>query len=300
MTRRVTAIAVGVRGTGRIRQYIRFMGMGTSFHCPNCLRPSALGDDTPFSLCQYCGYDLNGYQCDGCAAISISRSVGPRYACLVCHKKVRKNGAAYPLWNIPAFQELALETSKRFEGKDADAIPKLTRLGPFTVVDGAGWAPRIGSSALITVGDATFHIGDVDVALTDIIDLQVEGRSLVTGGGFFGGGFGLQAAGEGMLAAQLLNRVTTKRHNFVVFSIVGKTGRVVGQVDGVSSQQVRNILRPILDEALSASAGDHQASAVSSDLQDLSMQLERLGALRQSGVLSEHEFDAAKKKVLGL
>ena len=207
----------------------------------------------------------------------------------------RETATPVPLLKVARFRSSALV--------DDEKLLRLTQknsFGPFVVVDGAGWAPPLGSRVKMVFDDDAFTIGTTTVPFSDVLDLNVEGKSLTTGGGFIGGGFGARGAVEGMAAAQLLNRMTTKQHNFVVFSILGKTGRVVAQIENVDAFRVRSVLRPILDKALLSNGVETETELPSSDTNDISLQLERLSGLYKDGVLSDEEFEAAKKKVLGL
>jgi ribosomal protein L37AE/L43A len=280
--------------------YILEMGMEAVFYCPNCLTPSEPGPSAIRFHCKNCHYQLDAFQCSSCGANCISRAAGAKFDCPKCGKSSRKSPSAVPLNEVDEFLELAKVTEIKAGGRHSAVRSGEKRLGPFMVVDGAGWAPAIGSSSSLTIDESDFIIGTATVPLTDIVDLQVEGKSLTSGGGYMGGGFGVRGAAEGMLAAELLNRWTTKRHDFVIFSIVGRTGRVVGQINNANAMTVRNLLRPILDMAFALEQLTEEPAQTENQPPDLSVQLERLGTLHQNGLLSAGEFDAAKRKLLGI
>ena len=90
-----------------------------------------------------------------------------------------------------------------------------TSLGPFVVLDGAGWAPTIGSSGYLYVYADRIALGMPGrlstLPLDSLTDVRVSGQSVISGGGFFGGGFGPKGAVEGMLISTVLNGLTTKK-----------------------------------------------------------------------------------------
>lgn len=74
---------------------------------------------------------------------------------------------------------------------------------------------RFGRDALvIETADST----SADIPYLEIVDIVINGPgSITTGGGFIGGGFGVEGALEGMAVGLILNRLTsrTKIHTFI-------------------------------------------------------------------------------------
>jgi hypothetical protein len=100
-----------------------------------------------------------------------------------------------------------------------------------TVLDGAGWCPRVGSVVQLHLYQERFDIGMNDgtlpltsVNLDSMRDMRIEGRSVSTGGGFIGGGFGVKGAVEGILAATVLNALTTRDESFVTIELEADHG----------------------------------------------------------------------------
>src|SRR4051812_24548793 len=88
----------------------------------------------------------------------------------------------------------------------------------FEVLGGFGWDLRPGhlyrldfDTAGITLADLQTESIAATAGYQEIISLDIGGPGEVTsGGGFIGGGFGLEGAALGMLAAGLLNALTTR------------------------------------------------------------------------------------------
>lgn len=100
-----------------------------------------------------------------------------------------------------------------------------------TVLDGAGWCPRVGSVVQLHLYQERFDIGMNDgtlpltsVNLDSMRDMRIEGRSVSTGRGFIGGGFGVKGAVEGILAATVLNALTTRDESFVTIELEADHG----------------------------------------------------------------------------
>ncbi len=176
----------------------------------------------------------------------------------------------------------------------------------FKVIDGAGWAPSAGSVVELHVSPRHVHLSGLSkdqdspptvLSLRAITDIRVQDQTVVKGGGFMGGGFGLAGAAEGMLAAGLLNAVTTRRKALVTVTISTAAGWVLMQCVGYDPATVRLFLRPFADAAVAARQPSHPADPLSQTI-DLAAQLERLLSLHEAGALTEAEFAAAKQKLL--
>jgi hypothetical protein len=179
-------------------------------------------------------------------------------------------------------------------------VPYRTVLGPLQVLDGVGWAPRVGQTvSLILFGDH-FELGYRSFQFSELRDLQVEGHSIVKGGGFFGGGFGVTGALEGIAAAAALNAVTTKRRKWVTISLAAADGWVTLRYDGADESEVRGLLRPLADAAFAANQRRAQPPTAHHETPetDIVTQLERLARLHETGALSDQEFVLAKNRLL--
>lgn len=178
-------------------------------------------------------------------------------------------------------------------------------LGPVVMLDGAGWAPEIGSRCLLDVYRDRIELGSTVamsvVTLDSLRDLRVGGQSVTSGGGFFGGGFGAKGAVEGMLISTVLNSLTTKKSKWVTIRIVADGGWVDLRLDNYDVLPVRNTLRVLADWVIANQSSDPYSAAPDSPASsepDLIASLDRLVEHRNSGVLTEAEFLAAKSRLL--
>jgi hypothetical protein len=175
-----------------------------------------------------------------------------------------------------------------------------------SVVNGAGWAPPIGNIARlllfedrIEIGSATELSKRLPIPLTRFLDLRIEGQSLSRGFGFFGGGFGVKGAAEGMLAASVLDALTRRTQKWVTIELVTDDGWVQLRLDDADVIQVREDLRVLADAIVSRqSTSAHSGSDLTQNGTDLVTALERLSKLREDGALSDEEFLQAKEKLL--
>jgi hypothetical protein len=156
----------------------------------------------------------------------------------------------------------------------------------------------------IAVGSQARSIG---ISCSTITDVQIEGRSLTSGGGFIGGGFGLKGAAEGMLAASVLNAVTTKKAQWVIIRIVSEEGWADFRLPDYDEATVKLALRMLSDHAFYNQARKAEIGRPSDSItidsetkpeDDLVSKLERIAKLREAGVLDDAEFAAAKRHLL--
>jgi hypothetical protein len=180
-------------------------------------------------------------------------------------------------------------------------------------LDGAGWAPKIGSTAnLVIYGDRVIveeRHRRTTIDLSTVTDVRIEGRSVTTGGGFIGGGFGVKGAAEGILISSALNAMTTKTHKWVTMGLVTYDGWADLKLADYEAIDFRNAVRMLSDHAFSNRAGPSSPMTTppveapgstrdSGNDDDLVSKLERLASLRAAGALSEEEFNLAKQQLL--
>ena len=168
------------------------------------------------------------------------------------------------------------------------------------VLDGLGWAPLAGEKINLVVYNDHLQLGDAHIPLANLRDVRVEGKSVVKGGGFLGGGFGVTGAAEGMLIAGLLNAATTKHKTWVIITMVAVDGEVALRWNDVNETDARAALRPLAEAAYNArqpiEGTDGPSTSMETD--DLVAQLERLGKLKEAGLLDDEEFLLAKRRLL--
>ena len=127
---------------------------------------------------------------------------------------------------------------------------------------------------------------------------QVGGPGKVTtGGGFIGGGLGVKGSAEGMLIAEVLNRLTSRTHARTLVEIQTADVAVVLVSDQLTIDQVQEALRPAYWRLRTAQSASLQVPA-SDERTDVVGALERLAKLHQSGLLTDDEFRQAKALAL--
>jgi len=137
------------------------------------------------------------------------------------------------------------------------------------------------------------------VEAASVIEVDVAGPgAYTTGGGWIGGGFGLEGALQGAVTAQVLNTLTTKKHVSTIIRISTRDTVAVFECDTVIPEQLQLSL-PSDTQAAAARRSGSPASGAQFSHDDLVDRLERLAALRDAGALTDAEFDRAKQHLLG-
>jgi hypothetical protein len=174
-----------------------------------------------------------------------------------------------------------------------------------TLLGGHGWrAPTLvpGSQCVLRFTERGLWVrppsgwtGLIHSLYTDALALEFSGPGRVkTGGRIFGGGFGPVAAAEGMIAASVLNALTTRTeiHTVIRYQATDL------EAFFFYSQATPDELRVQLSKVLSHIRPKGQVGApVAAPVTRLD-QLKQLGELRDSGVLSQAEFETEKQKLL--
>jgi hypothetical protein len=121
--------------------------------------------------------------------------------------------------------------------------------------------------------------------------LELGGGARSEGAQFFGGGFGLSGALEGMAVASILNALTrkTKINTGLIISAVG--GEALLHHGEFVPADLRTRLSPLFARYQAA-----QQSATAVPASDPISQLERLAQLRASGLLTDEEFEALRAR----
>lgn len=110
--------------------------------------------------------------------------------------------------------------------------------------------------------------------------------------GLWGGGFGVKGAAKGILAASVLNSLTTRTDIDTVIALSDATQEVYFHYDKETPENLRIRLAPVFVKLRANSAVTTESNST------LVTDLSRLVELRDSGALSEDEFAAAKERLL--
>jgi hypothetical protein len=134
----------------------------------------------------------------------------------------------------------------------------------------------------------------VPVPYDSIVAFEIGGPGArKSGGGFFGGGFGLQGAAEGMLVATALNLLTTRTNIDTVICLQTRTAELFVHHRHEAPDAMRIRLSQVFSILRSREAqGSHNQGKP--PVADPIEQLERLAKLHETGILTEEEFQAAR------
>jgi hypothetical protein len=137
------------------------------------------------------------------------------------------------------------------------------------------------------------------VPYSEINAIELGGPGMTTtGGGFLGGGFGVEGAVEGMLIASALNMVTTRKKVDTVICLQTGTAEVFFHHDETPPDALRILLSPIFSKLRELHPSVGAVATDRAESPDLVSRLERLADLHAKGVLNGDEFEAAKRKLL--
>jgi len=137
------------------------------------------------------------------------------------------------------------------------------------------------------------------VRYEDVEALQVTGSTTRRSAGVFGGGFGVIGAAEGILAAAVINSLTTRTKIYTVVRIATTKSEYVFVSYKLDSDAVQMSLVPVQLRIRRARAADQnpvsQPSPSSGSVAD---ELTKLARLHESGALDDAEFRSAKTRLL--
>jgi Short C-terminal domain len=175
------------------------------------------------------------------------------------------------------------------------------------VLGGHGLPPRTGEQ-----WDLAFYADELElrtrgsdpvvVAYPDIVALEIGGPGATSsGGGFAGGGFGVQGAAEGMLIATALNLLTTRSRVDTVICLQTQSAELFLHTSRTTPDALRMRLSQVFT-ALRAQAPEPMptAPAVQATAPEVDPveRLHRLSELLEKGLISRDEFDRLKADLL--
>lgn len=166
------------------------------------------------------------------------------------------------------------------------------------VLDGTGWAPPVGAKVAVTIEDTKIVFQDsvglkYVCLLKEVRDISVVAKDSVSGPRFFGGGFGVKGAVEGMATSVILNKLTRKSRRFIVVKILSDTGRSTLVAPDANDASIKTFFRNAQDRSLQLAGQSRESKPTDS----ISV-LERLADLHTKGVLSDEEFSVIKSRIL--
>lgn len=169
-------------------------------------------------------------------------------------------------------------------------------------------AVHLGGSGTKTPASETVYIGstndslvichatkehDFEFPLTELLAIEVSGPGTETkNAGIIGGGFGLEGAVKGMIAAALVNAATTRTTTNTFLRITTSKSEALFHFN----DQEPSTLRLTLSHLFVAAEANKASKSVS--MNSISDEITKLQSLKEAGVLNEEEFTSAKQKLL--
>jgi hypothetical protein len=161
-----------------------------------------------------------------------------------------------------------------------------------TVLGGAGYKFATGDLVSLSFGPLSLIVKSTDdnkterISFFEVAEFNITGPGAVgRGGGFIGGGFGVEAAVEGMAIAGILNGLTAQTEIHTFITLVTHVGELHLHYSGMEPGALRVALSRIF--------------AILRRLNPnwMKSRLERLQALLEEKIISNDEFEQLKERL---
>jgi hypothetical protein len=131
----------------------------------------------------------------------------------------------------------------------------------------------------------------------DLIEVEIGGPGTQqSGGGFIGGGFGVTGAVEGMIAASVLNALTTRTHTNSIIGLTALDSALILHTSALTPDGLRVALSPVIARV---AAAKHLASRPPlSSGPTHRERLDQLTDLKDAGAISEEEYTATRQRII--
>ena len=167
----------------------------------------------------------------------------------------------------------------------------------FDVIGGSGWPLAIGNSCLISLVGSNLYLRptynnlNIEIPLSELIKMDIFGPGTVsTNAGIVGGGFGLEGAAIGILAAKAINSATQRTSTTTFLHIATREAEIFIQ----TSQYEPMNLRMLLSKAFVQT----EANKLMGFSKSPSAEIRRLHNLMVEKIITEDEFQVAKSQIL--
>lgn len=135
----------------------------------------------------------------------------------------------------------------------------------------------------------------IETPFNEITELEISGPGTVTtNAGISGGGFGLEGFLQGAVAAAVINAATTKSSTNTFIRLLSNTGEIYLHTTEIEPAALKMKLSPVF-----VNLANRSKKAAGNSGGSISEEIERLQNLMKDGVISQEEFDSAKKKIIG-
>jgi hypothetical protein len=162
-----------------------------------------------------------------------------------------------------------------------------------TVLGGTGYIFSPGDKVNIRFGPEILVVQSADgskaedIPFLEVVELSISGRgSVTTGGGFIGGGFGVEEALEGMAIGKILNVLTTRTKIHTFIALVTHLGELHLHYGGMEPGALRIVLSKVFTKLRRL------------DPIWMNERLARLETLLSQKAISDREFDYLKCRLL--
>lgn len=187
---------------------------------------------------------------------------------------------------------LKLARASEIDNRRAQALSNSSvQLQACTVLGGSGYSLQVGESVDLLFGEKGVAIlvqsgGLLELSFVELDSVLVSGPGAVTsGGGFVGGGFGVESAVEGIAVATLLNKLTTRTSVHTFLTLITNVGELHLHYAGMEPNALRIALSPVFTFLRRL-----DASWVHKRIQNLELQRDR-------GAITELEFASLRSRL---
>lgn len=134
----------------------------------------------------------------------------------------------------------------------------------------------------------------IDIPFEEINEVEISGPgTVITDAGMSGGGFGLEGFIKGAAAAALINAATTRKTTNTFMRIMTATGEIYIHTSEIEPDALKIKFSPVFVYLKNKSNQQFKIAGSS-----IAEEIERLQKLFKDGILTQEEFDTAKKKVI--
>jgi hypothetical protein len=184
--------------------------------------------------------------------------------------------------------------------QDSKSYVDETFIGTYVGVSGNELQEK--NKVLIGCGSEYLYIGNVDKFESETIPFakinlfEISGAGTVTtNAGVVGGGFGVEGFIKGAVVAEILNKSTTRSTTNTFIRVMTGTSEMYFHTSEREPAQLQIIFSKVFVMLNSAKNTNVSATAKTTSISD---ELTKLHGLFKEGVLTQDEFDSAKRNLL--